>query len=331
VGTILVVEDDSFFRVFFSDLLEAEGYSVDTASSGQEALRMVKNRDYHVVITDLVLQDIGGDQAEAQAHFPLWLLVPAPEGSRLPSLGFGFFARGYSEFLALPGASGVPTATYNISQQYTGIATAAYSWSNLASLLPGKLSAGASLKIDNQRLSRASGSMLLMSDSNNDVDFLSATVVGLDVGGLYDINQNFRVGATVFDMVSGDFTFEGDDTPEPFDVLFNGDVGKVDPSLVVGGAFKTETWYGPLQGVLVSMDIAEPFDKNQAFWKNVYIGAESKMSFVSTRVGFFQGYLGGGVGIGPLQYAFFGTEAGNYPGARSNYQHALSFAFAFGL
>jgi two-component system cell cycle response regulator len=60
VGKILVVEDDSFFRVFFSDLLEQEGYVVDTAASGLEGLQMLQSREYHVVITDLVLHDISG-------------------------------------------------------------------------------------------------------------------------------------------------------------------------------------------------------------------------------------------------------------------------------
>ena len=60
MGNILVVEDDSFFRVFFSDLLKEEGYATDTASSGHEALQMLKNREYHVVITDLILPDISG-------------------------------------------------------------------------------------------------------------------------------------------------------------------------------------------------------------------------------------------------------------------------------
>jgi two-component system cell cycle response regulator len=60
LGNILVVEDDNFFRLFFSDLLNEEGYTVDTASSGNEALRMLRDREYHVVITDLVLPDITG-------------------------------------------------------------------------------------------------------------------------------------------------------------------------------------------------------------------------------------------------------------------------------
>ena len=60
MGKILVVEDDSFFRIFFSDLLKQDGHAVDTASSGQEALQMLTKREYHVVITDLVLNDISG-------------------------------------------------------------------------------------------------------------------------------------------------------------------------------------------------------------------------------------------------------------------------------
>lgn len=57
---ILVVEDDSFFREVFSALLKEEGYEVDVAASGKEALRMLKREDYQVVVTDLVLQDISG-------------------------------------------------------------------------------------------------------------------------------------------------------------------------------------------------------------------------------------------------------------------------------
>lgn len=57
---ILVVEDDSFFREVFTDLLHEEGYQVDTATSGGEALERLNGRNYHVVITDLVLPDISG-------------------------------------------------------------------------------------------------------------------------------------------------------------------------------------------------------------------------------------------------------------------------------
>src|ERR1039457_501276 len=60
LGKILVVEDDSFFREVFSDLLKGEGYCVDTAATGTDALQLLIRDDYHVVITDLVLPDISG-------------------------------------------------------------------------------------------------------------------------------------------------------------------------------------------------------------------------------------------------------------------------------
>ena len=57
---ILIVEDDAFFREIFSDLLRDEGYHVDTATSGNEALRKLSKNSYHLVVTDMVLQDISG-------------------------------------------------------------------------------------------------------------------------------------------------------------------------------------------------------------------------------------------------------------------------------
>jgi two-component system, cell cycle response regulator len=57
---LLVVEDDSFFRELFQDLLKEEGYEVDTAASGTEALGMLHKRDYQVVVSDLVMEDISG-------------------------------------------------------------------------------------------------------------------------------------------------------------------------------------------------------------------------------------------------------------------------------
>ena len=57
---ILIVEDDVFFREIFSDILREEGYQVETASSGNEALKMLEKSCYQLVVTDMVLQDISG-------------------------------------------------------------------------------------------------------------------------------------------------------------------------------------------------------------------------------------------------------------------------------
>jgi len=60
MDTILLVEDDRFFREMFSNLLQAEGYGVETASCGSDGLEMLANGQYSLVITDLVMPDISG-------------------------------------------------------------------------------------------------------------------------------------------------------------------------------------------------------------------------------------------------------------------------------
>ena len=60
MDTILLVEDDRFFRDTFSDLLKGEGYAVDCASGGAEALDMLAARHYGLVIIDIVMPDISG-------------------------------------------------------------------------------------------------------------------------------------------------------------------------------------------------------------------------------------------------------------------------------
>jgi two-component system, cell cycle response regulator len=57
---ILVVEDDSFFREVFQELLREEGYEVDSAASGAEALEKLTKKEYHVVVTDLVMEGLSG-------------------------------------------------------------------------------------------------------------------------------------------------------------------------------------------------------------------------------------------------------------------------------
>lgn len=57
---ILLVEDDSFFREIFTDLLKEDGYSVEVAVSGEEALEMIGKGGYHLVVTDLVMRDVSG-------------------------------------------------------------------------------------------------------------------------------------------------------------------------------------------------------------------------------------------------------------------------------
>ncbi|MDD2734950.1 MAG: diguanylate cyclase [Desulfuromonadaceae bacterium] len=60
MDTILLVEDDRFFRDMYAKLLQAEGYQVETASCGADGLEMLARGQYSLVITDLVMPDISG-------------------------------------------------------------------------------------------------------------------------------------------------------------------------------------------------------------------------------------------------------------------------------
>jgi diguanylate cyclase (GGDEF)-like protein len=52
---ILVVEDDRFFREMYSHLLSGEGYEVHTAASVNDAMVLLRESEYHLIISDLVM------------------------------------------------------------------------------------------------------------------------------------------------------------------------------------------------------------------------------------------------------------------------------------
>lgn len=57
---ILVVDDDLIFLKSVSKLLEDEGYKVDTAESGKEALDKSRVECYSLALIDIVLPDFDG-------------------------------------------------------------------------------------------------------------------------------------------------------------------------------------------------------------------------------------------------------------------------------
>ncbi len=59
-GSILVVDDSSAVRENLSELLTAEGYEVDSCVHGGEALHILQERVYDVVITDLSMPEVDG-------------------------------------------------------------------------------------------------------------------------------------------------------------------------------------------------------------------------------------------------------------------------------
>jgi two-component system response regulator HydG len=61
-STILVVDDDAAFRAVTSALLEDEGYGVACAADGNEAMALLRERHFDLVLSDLVMTEVSGLQ-----------------------------------------------------------------------------------------------------------------------------------------------------------------------------------------------------------------------------------------------------------------------------
>jgi len=57
---ILVIDDDPDIRFTMAELLSAEGYHVDAAETGKEAIRKTEEKWYNVALVDINLPDING-------------------------------------------------------------------------------------------------------------------------------------------------------------------------------------------------------------------------------------------------------------------------------
>ncbi|KPL02583.1 MAG: hypothetical protein AMJ90_05480 [candidate division Zixibacteria bacterium SM23_73_2] len=57
---ILVVDDEKVIREFLKDFLSDQGYGVDLASDGKEALDKVRRSEYDLIITDIKMPNANG-------------------------------------------------------------------------------------------------------------------------------------------------------------------------------------------------------------------------------------------------------------------------------
>jgi two-component system response regulator (stage 0 sporulation protein F) len=60
--SVLIVDDEEDLRDLFSQVIEAAGYSAQTASGGHEALKMVNDNSFDAILTDIRMPK--GDGAE---------------------------------------------------------------------------------------------------------------------------------------------------------------------------------------------------------------------------------------------------------------------------
>jgi DNA-binding NtrC family response regulator len=67
-GRILVVDDEKALLIALRGLLSKEGYQVETAASGEEALQRIETGSFHLVITDLSMDGVSGMQVLERAR-----------------------------------------------------------------------------------------------------------------------------------------------------------------------------------------------------------------------------------------------------------------------
>ncbi len=60
LGRVLVVDDEKSIRISLREFLVADGYTVEVAADSQKALGLLKNHDFDVVVSDIVLPGISG-------------------------------------------------------------------------------------------------------------------------------------------------------------------------------------------------------------------------------------------------------------------------------
>ena len=81
---VLVVDDDPTIRQLCADVLTDEGYAVDTASNGQEALNRLERNGIKVALIDIMMPVMDGMQLcrilrsrEETRHLPIIVMSAA--------------------------------------------------------------------------------------------------------------------------------------------------------------------------------------------------------------------------------------------------------------
>ena len=67
-ASILIVEDEANIRELLSDTLQQNGYSVDTAGNGQEAIQKSKAKFFNLALLDIKLPDMEGTKLLINLH-----------------------------------------------------------------------------------------------------------------------------------------------------------------------------------------------------------------------------------------------------------------------
>jgi two-component system cell cycle response regulator len=69
---VLIIEDDTTIRTLYKDFFEKEGYSVSTASDGEQALKVALNVLPDIILLDILLPKVNGMTVMNQIRATDW-------------------------------------------------------------------------------------------------------------------------------------------------------------------------------------------------------------------------------------------------------------------
>ena len=103
---ILVVDDDELNQRMMRLILSRDGHHVHVASNGVEALRMVEEHKYDIILMDLQMPVMGGVEASRKIreneNGGRYAYIVALTASYMPEKGGELFAAGIDNYLAKP-------------------------------------------------------------------------------------------------------------------------------------------------------------------------------------------------------------------------------------
>ena len=95
---ILLVEDEKEISLMVKNYLTKEGYIVDTAFNGEEGLFQFRQKDYSLVILDIMMPKMDGidliKRIREKSNVPA-IILSAKDGEIDKALGLGFGADDY--------------------------------------------------------------------------------------------------------------------------------------------------------------------------------------------------------------------------------------------
>ncbi|HEX7708831.1 MAG TPA: response regulator [Thermoanaerobaculia bacterium] len=88
---MLVVDDEPAIRALVAKIVERSGHDVDTAADGQEAIGLLNEHDYAVIVLDLMMPHIDGYELiehikSTKGQRPAIIVVSAGESAQLRKL-----------------------------------------------------------------------------------------------------------------------------------------------------------------------------------------------------------------------------------------------------